>query len=68
MPLIGVNIKQNKRVTLLFTILGVITISLGGYLYLQRIKHNKSRREVEELDKEIKKLQLADLKKKTGSR
>jgi CHASE3 domain sensor protein len=59
MPLVGVNIKQNKQITLLFAIVGVVTAVLGGFLYYQKIKHDKSQRELNELDREIKQIQLA---------
>jgi hypothetical protein len=68
MPLIGVNIKQNKQITLLFTILGVITISLGAFVYYQKLKHDKERREIEGLDREIKRLQLFELQNKQAGK
>jgi hypothetical protein len=52
---------------LLFGILAVVTATLGGFLYYQKIKHDKAQRELNELDKEIKQIQLADLKKKNGN-
>jgi len=65
--MLDVNIKQNRKISLLFGIVAVVTATLGGFLYYQKIKHDKAQRELNELDKEIKQIQLADLKKKNGN-
>ena len=67
MSVIDINVKQNKKITLLFTILGVVTAVLGGFLIYQKIKHDKSQRELNALDKELRQLQLLEIKKKNGT-
>ena len=66
MALVGINIKQNKQITVLFAILGVVSAVLGGFLFYQKIKHDKSQRELALIERELKQLQLAELKKKNG--
>ena len=66
MSVIDINVKQNKKITLLFTILGVVTAVLGGFLVYQKLKHDKSQRELNALDKELRQLQLLEIKKKNG--
>lgn len=65
--MLDVNIKQNQKISLLFTIVAIVTATLGGFLYYQKIKHDKSQRELNDLDREIKQIQLAELKKKNGN-
>lgn len=65
--MLDVNIKQNQKISFLFGMLAIVTATLGGFLYYQKIKHDKSQRELNELDREIKQIQLADLKKRNGS-
>jgi CHASE3 domain sensor protein len=67
MSVIDINVKQNKKITLLFTILGVVTAVLGGFLVYQKLKHDKSQRELNALDKELRQLQLLEIKKKNGT-
>jgi len=66
MAIVGINIKQNKQITVLFAILGVVSAVLGGFLFYQKIKHDKSQRELALIERELKQLQLAELKKKNG--
>lgn len=65
--MLDVNIKQNQKISLLFGIVAIVTATLGGFLYYQKIKHDKAQRELNELDREIKQIQLAELKKKNGN-
>ena len=65
--MLDINIRQNKKISLLFTLVAVVTATLGGFLYYQKIKHDKAQRELNELDREIKQIQLAELKKKNGN-
>lgn len=65
--MLDINIRQNQKISLLFTIVAIVTATLGGFLYFQKIKHDKSQRELNELDREIKQIQLAELKKKNGT-
>jgi CHASE3 domain sensor protein len=67
MSVIGINVKQNKRISLLFAILGTVTAVLGGFLIYQKIKHDKSQRELNALDRELRQLQLLEMKKKNGN-
>jgi hypothetical protein len=66
MSVIDINVKQNKRISLLFAILGTVTAVLGGFLIYQKIKHDKSQRELNALDRELRQLQLLEMKKKNG--
>ena len=66
MSVIDINVKQNKKITLLFAIMGVVTAVLGGFFIYQKIKHDKSQRELNALDKELRQLQLLEIKKKNG--
>jgi hypothetical protein len=66
MAVIDINVRQNKQITTLFAILAVVTTVLGGFLFYQKIKHDKSQRELNALDRELRQLQLAELKKKNG--
>jgi hypothetical protein len=66
MSVIDINVKQNKQITILFAVLGVVTTVLGGFLFYQKIKHDKSQRELNALDRELRQLQLLELKKKNG--
>lgn len=66
MAVIDINVKQNKQITILFAVVGIVTAVLGGFLFYQKIKHDKSQRELNELDRELRQLQLAELKKKNG--
>jgi len=67
MSVIDINDKQNKKITLLFAIMGVFTAVLGGGLVYQKLKHDKSQRELNALDKELRQLQLLEIKKKNGT-
>jgi len=67
MSVIDINVKQNKKITLLFAIMGVFTAVLGGVLVYQKLKHDKSQRELNALDKELRQLQLLEIKKKNGT-
>ena len=67
MAVIDINVKQNKKITLLFAIMCVVTAVLGGFLFYQKIKHDKSQRELNLIERELKQLQLAELKKKNGN-
>lgn len=66
MAIVGINIKQNKQITVLFAIVGIVSAVLGGFLFYQKIKHDKSQRELNLIERELKQLQLAELKKKNG--
>lgn len=66
--MLDINIKQNQKISLLFGILAVVTATLGGFLYYQKIKHDKSQRELNEIDRELKQLQLDEIKKKNGGK
>jgi hypothetical protein len=67
MAVVSINVKQNKQITILFAILGVVTTVLGGFLFYQKLKHDKSQRELNLIERELKQLQLAELKKKNGN-
>ena len=67
MSVIGINIKQNKKLTLLFAIFGVVSTVLGGFLIYQKLKQDKAQRELNEIDRELKQLQLAEIKRKNAN-
>jgi hypothetical protein len=50
----------------MFGLLAALAATLGIVVYIQKIKHDKSERELNELDRELKQLQLAEMKKKNG--
>ena len=66
MAVIDINVKQNKQITILFAVVGIVTAVLGGFLFYQKIKHDKSQQELNLIERELKQLQLAELKKKNG--
>jgi hypothetical protein len=61
--MLDINLKQNKKIGILFTLVGVTASVLAIIVYLQRIKHGKEEKQIRALDREIKKLQLAQLQK-----
>jgi len=61
--MLDINLKQNKKIGLLFTLVGVTASVLAIIVYLQRIKHAKEEARIRALDREIKKLQLSQLQK-----
>ena len=67
MAVVDINVKQNKQITMLFAVLAVVTTVLGGFLFYQKIKHDKSQRELNAIERELKQLQLDELKKKNGN-
>jgi uncharacterized protein YpmB len=67
MSVIDINVKQNKQITILFAVLGVVTAVLGSFLVYQKLKHDKSERELQALDRELRQLQLDEMKKKNGA-
>jgi CHASE3 domain sensor protein len=67
MGVIDINVKQNKKIGLMFALLAALAATLGVVVYIQKIKHNKSERELNEIDRELKQLQLAEIKKKNGN-
>ena len=67
MAVIDINVKQNKQITILFAVVGIVTAVLGGFLFYQKIKHDKAQRELNLIERELKQLQLAELKKKNGN-
>lgn len=64
--MLDINLKQDKRIGILFTLVGATASMLAIIVYLQRLKHNKEEKKIRELDKEIKKLQLAKLQNDRG--
>lgn len=64
--MLDINLKQDKRIGILFTLVGVTASMLAIIVYLQKLKHNKEEKKIRELDKEIKKLQLAKLQNDRG--
>ena len=65
--MLDINIKQNQKIGLLFGLLAALAAGLGIVVYIQKLKHDKAQRELNELDTEIKQLQLAEMKKKNGT-
>ena len=65
--MLDINIKQNQKIGLMFGLLAALAASLGIVVYIQKLKHDKAQRELNELDTEIKQLQLAEMKKKNGT-
>lgn len=66
--MVNINLGQSRQIKLLF---GIITALAGGlsiFIYVQKIKHDKSQRELNALEKEIKTLQLAEIKNKANQR
>ena len=61
--MLDINLKQNKRIGILFAIVGGIASTLAIIVYIQRLKHGREERKIRDLDREIKKLQLAQLQK-----
>jgi hypothetical protein len=61
--MLDINLKQNKKIGVLFAIVGGIASTLAIIVYLQRLKHAREEKQIRALDREIKKLQLAQLQK-----
>jgi len=61
--MLDINLKQNQKIGVLFTLVGVTASVLAIIVYLQRLKHAKEEAKIRALDREIKKLQLANLQK-----
>ncbi len=61
--MLDINLKQNKKIGILFAIVGGIASTLAIIVYLQRLKHGKEEAKIRALDREIKKLQLSQLQK-----
>lgn len=61
--MLDINLKQNKKITVLFAIIGGIASTLAVIVYLQRLKHAKEEKQIRALEIEIKKLQLSRLQK-----
>jgi hypothetical protein len=59
--MLDINIRQNRKIGLLFGIVGGVASVLAIVVYLQRLKHSKEEKKIRALDEEIKKLQLAHL-------
>jgi hypothetical protein len=59
--MLDINLRQNKKITVLFAIVGGIASILAVVVYIQRLKHGKEEARIRALDSEIKKLQLAQL-------
>jgi TolA-binding protein len=64
--MLDINVKQNKRIGILFAVVGGIASMLAIVVYLQRLRHAKEEKQIRALDREIKKLQLQNLKKQNG--
>jgi len=64
--MLDINIKQDKKIGLIFSLLAATAAVLGVIVYVQKLKHDKEQRKIDALDKEIKQLQLLELKKKNG--
>jgi CHASE3 domain sensor protein len=65
--MLDINIKQNQKIGLLFGLLAALAAGLGIVVYIQKLKHNKSQKELNEIDRELKQLQLAEIKRKNGN-
>ena len=65
--MLDINIKQNQKIGLMFGLLAALAASLGIVVYIQKLKHNKSQKELNEIDRELKQLQLAQLKRNNGN-
>jgi hypothetical protein len=61
--MLDINLKQNKKIGVLFTLVGGIASILAVIVYIQRLKHAKEEAKIRALDSEIKKLQLSQLQK-----
>jgi hypothetical protein len=59
--MLDINLRQNKKITVLFAIVGGIASTLAVIVYIQRLRHSKEEARIRALDSEIKKLQLAQL-------
>ena len=60
-----IDIKQ-KTINTILVITGLVTTTIAVLVYLDRKKHEKITSELASLDKEIKSLQLYELKNKNG--
>ena len=65
--MLDINIKQNQKIGLLFGLLAALAAGLGIVVYIQKLKHNKSQKELNEIDRELKQLQVAQLKRNNGN-
>lgn len=64
--MLDINIRQNQKIGLAFGLLAAMAAVLGIVVYVQKIKHDKETRALNALDKEIKSLQLKELRQKSG--
>lgn len=58
-----VDIVQNHKITILVAVVTGLSALTGIMLYFEKRRHNKVQSEIDELDKNIKQLQLERLKK-----
>jgi hypothetical protein len=65
--MLDINVSQNKKITLLFSLIAATAGALAILTYLQKIKHDKENKEIAKIDLELKMLQLAELKKRNGN-
>jgi uncharacterized membrane protein YciS (DUF1049 family) len=64
--MLDINVKQNRKITLLATLIGGIGGLLAIAWYIQRLKHGRDDKKLKELEREIKLLQLKTLKEQNG--
>jgi hypothetical protein len=65
--MLDINVSQNRKITLLFSLIAATAGALAILTYLQKIKHDKENKEIAKIDLELKMLQLAELKKRNGN-
>ncbi len=48
--MLDINLKQNKKIGILFTLVGVTASVLAIIVYLQRLKHGKEEKQIRALN------------------
>lgn len=58
-----IDLRQQKTINIITAVVGLLTVAVGVLAYMESKKHRKIQKEILDLDKQIKVLELSKLQK-----